>query len=199
VQNPHSQYHLPAMGNKSASKANREGVAERWADAAVHKSIAVDLARITSYDARLRDVARTIVNAAQHHDAHTLSLRQTVPGSGKILCLVLLYDIHAVTRFPRGQDCVSSGRLGQCARAAAGTRYGTAGATIGKAHLQWACSDAAVLCLRDHPAAQTYLARLEKKQAQGHALTLLAQKLARAVYDMLTRQGACDTEQFFQR
>src|SRR4249919_3642634 len=49
VQNTNSQYTLPAMGTKIAYKANRDGVAERCAAPAVHKSIEVDLALIT-YD-----------------------------------------------------------------------------------------------------------------------------------------------------
>ena len=107
VQNTHSQYTLPAIGKKIAYKANREGVAERFADAAVQKSIAVDLALITSYDALLRDVALPIVKTAKHHDATTLYLRQTVPGIGQILSLVLLSEIQDGNRFPRGQDFVS--------------------------------------------------------------------------------------------
>jgi transposase len=122
-----------------------------------------------------------------------------VPGIGKILSLVLLYEIHDVHRFPRVQDFVSYCRLVKCARESAGKRYGTSGAKIGNAHLKWAFSEAAVLFLRDHPAAQKYLARLEKKHEKGKALTILAQKLARAVYYMLTRQGAFDRDKFFQR
>ena len=59
VHNTNSQYTLPAIGTKIAYKANRDGVAERCADPAVHKSIAVDLALITSDDALLRDVERS--------------------------------------------------------------------------------------------------------------------------------------------
>src|SRR5262249_49479109 len=87
VPNTNSQYNLPAIGTKMAYKANREGVAERCADPAVQKSIAVDLALITSYDALLRDVELTIVKTARHHDANTLYLLQTVPGIGKMLSL----------------------------------------------------------------------------------------------------------------
>jgi transposase len=76
----------------------------------------------------------------------------TVPGIGNILSRVLLYEIHDIARFPRGQDCVSSCRLVQCATESAGTRYGTAGTNIGHASLQWAVSEAAVLFLRDHRA-----------------------------------------------
>ena len=187
------------IGKKIASKANRDGVAERFADPAVHKSIAVDLALITYDDELLGDVERTIVNTAKHHDANTLSLLHTVPGIGTILSLVLLYDIHDIHRFPRVQDLVSSCRLVTCAKASAGKRLGTSGTKIGKAHLTWAFSEAAVLFLRDHPAAQQYLTRLEKKHDKGQALTVLAQQLARAVYHMLKRQVAFERETFFQR
>src|SRR5207247_2429774 len=43
VQNTNSQYNLPEIGKKIAYKANREGVAERFADPAVQKSMEVDL------------------------------------------------------------------------------------------------------------------------------------------------------------
>jgi hypothetical protein len=102
----------------------------------------VDLALLTYYDEWLRDIALPIVNTARHHDAHTRHLLPTVPGIGKMLRRVLRYDIHDVNRFPRGQDFVSSGRLGTCAREAAGQRDGTSGTTIGKAHLTWAFSEA---------------------------------------------------------
>jgi transposase len=193
-----SQDHLPAIGKTIASKANRDGVAERFADPAVHKSIAVDLALITSDDALRRDVERTLVKTAKHHDAQTLSLRQTVPGIGTSLRLVLRDDIQQIDRFPRGQDVASSCRLVTWARASAGKRSGTSGANIGNAHLQWAFSEAAVVCLRDHPAAPTWRTRLEKKHRKGKALTSLAHTWARAVYDMVQRQTAFDLDPFLQ-
>src|SRR6266508_871260 len=77
VQNTNSQYNLPAIGQKIAYKANRDGVAERFADPAVQKSIEIDLALIGYYDDLLRDVELTIVKTATHHDANTLYLLQT--------------------------------------------------------------------------------------------------------------------------
>jgi hypothetical protein len=92
-----------------------------------------------------------------------------VPGIGKMLRLGLLYALHDIKRCPRGQDFLSSGRLVTWRTEAAGTRLGTSGATIGKAPRTWAFAAAAVLCLRDHPAAQQYLARLEKHHDTGQA------------------------------
>jgi transposase len=181
VQNTNAQYHLPEIGKKIAYKANREGGAERLNDPAVQKTIAIDLALITSYDALLRDVERSIVQTAQQHDAHTLSLLQTVPGIGKILSLVLLYESHDIGRFPSVQDFASYARLVTCSKASAGKRLGTSGKQIGNAHLTWAFSEAATWFLRNHPNGQKLLARLEKKHGKGKALTILAHKLARAV------------------
>jgi hypothetical protein len=55
VQHTNSPYHLPEIGKQLAYKANRDGVAERFDDPAVQKTIAVDLSLITSYDALLPD------------------------------------------------------------------------------------------------------------------------------------------------
>ena len=196
VQNTNSQYNLPAIGQKIAYKANRDGVAERFTDPAVQKSIEVDLTLIGHYDDLLRDVELTIVKAAKHHDANTLYLLQTVPGIGKILSLVLLYEIYDINRFPRVQEFASYCRLVKCAKESNGKRSGSLGTKIGNAHLKWAFSEAAVLFLRDNPAGQKFLARLEKKHGKGKALTILAHKLSRAVYYMLKRKVAFDMKKF---
>jgi len=104
VQNTNSQYHLPGIGKNIAYKANRDGIAERFPDPAVQKSIAGDLALIGHYAHLLNDGAFSIVHTAKQHDPQTLSRLQSVPGIGKILRLVLLYAIHTIDRFPRGQD-----------------------------------------------------------------------------------------------
>jgi hypothetical protein len=52
--------------------------------------------------------------------------------------------------------------------------------------------------LRDHAAGQTYLARLEKPHGKGKALTMLAHKLARAVYYMLKRETAFEMPKFLK-
>ena len=196
IQHTNRQYTLPEIGKKIADKAHRGGVAERFPDPAVPKSVEVDLALIDFYDQRRRDVELPIVQTATQHDAQTLYRLQSVPGIGKIFSVVLLYEMHDITRFPRVQDFVSSCRLVTCAKASAGKRYGTSGAKIGHASRTWAFSEAAVLCLRNHPAGQKSLARLEKKHGKGKALTVLAHKRARAVYSMLRRDMVFDRQKF---
>jgi transposase len=198
VQHTTSPYNLPESGKNIAYQAHRDGVAERVADPAGQKTSEVDLALVTYDDPLLPDLELSRVKAAKHHDATTLSLLQTVPGIGPILSLVWLDEIHDITRFPRVQEFVSSCRFVKCAKASAGKRLGTAGKTIGNAHLTWAFSEAAAWFLRNTPAGQKYLARLEKTQDNGQALPILAHKLARAVYDLLKRHTAVDMAKFFQ-
>jgi hypothetical protein len=69
VQNTNSQYNLPEIGKKIAYKANREGVAERFPDPAVQKSVEVDLALMDYYDRLLSDLELTILQTAKQHDA----------------------------------------------------------------------------------------------------------------------------------
>jgi transposase len=196
VQNTNHQYNLPEIGKKIAYKANRDGVAERFPEPAVQKSIEVDLALIGYYDNLLRDLELHLVTAAKQDSANALYLLHTVPGIGKILSLVLLYEIHDIRRFPRVQDFVSYCRLVKCAKESAGKRYGVSGTKIGNAYLKWAFSEAAVLFLRNNPVGQKLLARLTKKHGKGKALSVLAHKLARAVYYMLKRGTAFDLDKF---
>jgi transposase len=198
VQQTNRQDNLPAIGQKLAYKAHRDGVAARLPDPAVQQSIEVDLALMGHDDALLQDVELAMVTTAKQHDATTLYLLQTVPGIGKILSLGLLYERHDIARFPRVQEFVSYCRLVKCATESAGKRYGTSGTKIGHASLKWAFSEAAILFRRNNPAGQKYLVRLANKHGKGKALTVLAHQLARAVYDLLKRTTAFEMEKFLR-
>jgi transposase len=197
IQKTHSQYNLPEIGQKLAYKANRHGVAERFPESAVQQSIDVDLTLIDTDDRLLTDRELDLVRTAKEPEAQTFSRLRSIPGVGKILALVLRYEIHEIHRCPRVQEFVSYCRLVTCAKESAGNRSGTAGKKIGNADLQWAFSEAAGLFWRNNPAGQKDLARLVKNHGKGNALTVLAQKLARAVYDLLPRDTAFDMDKFF--
>jgi Transposase IS116/IS110/IS902 family len=196
VPHTNSPYNLPEIGKKIASKANRAGVAQRFPDPAVQKSIEVDLVLLGYSDELLRDLELQLITAATQDRANALYLLRTVPDIGTILSLVLRYEIHDLHRFPRVQELVVYCRVVKCAKASAGKRYGTSGTKIGKAYCKWAFSEAAVLFLRNHPAGQKLLARVAKKPGKGKALTVRAHKLARAVYYMVKRGTAFDLDKF---
>ena len=97
---------------------------------------------------------------------------------------------------PRGQEFVSYCRLVKSARESNGKRRGPSGKKVGNASLKWAFSGAAGLLLKHNPPAQTYLAKLATRHSKGKALSILAHKLGRAVYFMLTHHVACDQAKF---
>jgi transposase len=196
MQNTKSQYNLPEFGKRLAYKANREGVEEHFPEPSVRKTIEMDVALIDHYDKLLSEVELYITRTAKGHNPQGFSRLQSVPGIGQILALVILYEIQDITRFPRVQDFVSYCRLTKCAKESAGKRYGFSGKKIGNPQLKWAFSEAATLFLRQNQPGKEYFAKLERKYGKGKALTVLAQKLARAVYFMLTRKQAFDLQRF---
>jgi hypothetical protein len=90
IHHTHSQYNLPEMGKQMAYQANRAGVAARFPDPAVQKSLAGDLALIDDDEPRLNDVELSSVRLAKQHDPAPCYRRQAVPGIGQILRLGLL-------------------------------------------------------------------------------------------------------------
>jgi transposase len=139
------------------------------------------------------------MTTAHQHDPETLGRLRSVPGIGPIVCLVWLYEIHDIHRFPRVQDLASDCHVVTCAHESGGKRYGTSGHNIGNVHLKWAISEAAVLFLVYNPQGQKYYRCLEKKHGPGKALTVLAHTLARAVYVLLKRHTTFEMDTFMQR
>ena len=104
IQNTNSQYNLPEFGKRVSKKHERVGIAEKFPDADVQKVIELDCTLIDYYDDLLPKLERHILACAKEHDPKNLSLLQTIPGIGMILALIILYEIHDITRFPRVQD-----------------------------------------------------------------------------------------------
>jgi transposase len=199
VQNTNYQYNLPDIGKKIAYKANREGVAERFPDLAVQKSIQLDLTLLDFYDKLLLKLEHDLSLTAKAHDADSYFRIRSIPGIGRVLGMTILYEIHDIKRFPRVQDFVSYCRLVKSAKESAGKRYGTSGKKIGNVHLKWAFSEAAVLFLRRNPDARKYREKLKRKHGKAKSLTILAHKLARATYYILRRKEVFDMKTFLKR
>jgi transposase len=162
----------------------------------VQKSIAVDIEMIRTYDGILLQLEKSIITLANNHDPVSYALLQTIPGIGRIIALIILYEIENIRRFASVQDFVSYSRLVKCAKESNGKKCGSGGSKIGNAHLKWAFSEAAVFFLNGNEPAKKYLDRLTKKHGKSKALSILAHKLGRAVYFMLKNKEAFDQNKF---
>lgn len=196
IQNTRSQYNLSDFMGRIAKPQNREGIVERFEDHSVQRMIDADLAVIEAYDPIIAKMERDIIRMADQHDPVAYSLLKSIPGIGKILGLVILYEIEDINRFPTVQDFVSYSRLVKCSKESNGKKYGTSGKKIGNAHLKWAFSEAAALFLKGNEPGKKYLDRLANKHSKGKALSILAHKIGRAVYFMLKNKKPFDQDKF---
>src|SRR5437867_1683884 len=67
ILNTNSQCNLPDFGGRINYKSNREGVAERFLDASVRKSVEVDLQLLDRYDELIQELELYIVRTAKVH------------------------------------------------------------------------------------------------------------------------------------
>ena len=196
IQQTNHQYNLPTIGKSLKYKSNRQGVAERFADDSARKTVEVDLELIAYYDTIIGKVEWHLLRSAKAHDATALQILQTIPGIGKILSLVILYEIQDITRFPKVQDFASYARLIRPKKTSAGKSYGTGNGRIGNSYLKWAFSEAVGLFLRETREVQPYIRRIERKYGKDKAKGIVAHRLGRTVYYMLKNQQVFDIKKF---
>ncbi len=199
VENTTSQYNLPALDKKLRFAANREGVAELFPDPSVRRMIESDLTLADHLDEQIRALELYLVRHAKVYDPQAYQRLQTIPGVGKVLALVLLYEIHDAQRFADVRNFVSYCRLVRPQHESNGkTTSAVKKKKIGSAPLRWALGEAACLMLRELPQAKSLVARLEKKHGKPKALAILAARIARCAYWMLKRKEAFDVNRFFK-
>ena len=197
IQNTNTQYNLPAFGKKLSRKYNHDGVAERFEDPQVKKSVEVDLAIVESLNPILKSLEWHIEKTARQHDYHTLYLLRSIPGVGSILALVILYEVHDIKRFARVQDFCSYARLIKPVKESDGKWAGHSNKKIGNHHLKWAIKEAAALMLRSSSQAKDLVAKYTRKYNKGKALGIFTHKLGRAIYFMLKNNEAFNMKRFF--
>jgi transposase len=178
-----SQYNLPPLPKKLSFAANRaeRDVEHRFTDPSVQKSAAADLALIDCLDGQIAGLELYLTRTAKVDDVQTYHRLQSIPGVGKVLALVLLYEIHDIKRFANVGQFLSYCRLVRCAHESAGKVLGSGGHKIGNAQLRWAFAEAACLFLRGSERARAWKQKQSKKRGDAKALAILAAKLARAV------------------
>ncbi len=198
IQNTASQYNLPEPLGYVAKPSRREGLPQKFKDPIVRGMIEIDLATIEHYDQLLGVLERQLEKVAMSHDPISLSLLKSIPGVGRILSMIMLYEIEDIARFPRVQDFVSYCRLVKPAKESNGKSYGHSGKRIGNAHLRWAFGEAVILMLKGNKPLQQVLQKMASRHGKGKALAILSARLGRSVYYMLKNQVPFNQELFLR-
>jgi transposase len=155
-----------------------------------------DLALIRHYDAQLATLEAELLKLTRQTAHRDFTLLQTTPGIGQYLGLTILHEIGDIARFPSVKNFLSYCRLVKGTVASAGKIKDLRGAKLGNPYLRWAFGEAAVIAKRDHallgPLAQRLEARMNGNKFKAN--TVLAIKLARAVYYMLKSHTVFDPD-----
>ena len=201
IQITNAQYNHPPFAKKLIYVRNRAelDVVQRFTNPQVRKSIGADLAVIACLDEVIGDLELYLEKTVKVEDGQTYQLLRTIPGVGKILALILLYEIHDIRRFETVGDFISYARLVRPRHESAGKKCGYGNRKMGNAHLRWAFGEAVCLLLRESDQAKRFAARKEQKHGKAKAMGLLAAKLGRAVYWLLRRGEAFDEATFWSR
>jgi transposase len=158
--------------------------------------VQMDLDLTGYYDQQLSQLEWQLVKQARAHDAQMYHLISTIRGIGKILTLVLLYEIQDIHSFPTSGQFLSYARLVRCAKESAGKKVGKSNKKIGNSYLRWAFGEAAVLFLKGNPQAQQWLEKQASRHGKGKALAILSKKLGQTVYAMLKKNRCFDEAKF---
>ncbi len=199
VQIVNSQYNLPAIDKKLHWDSNQAGVAERFASASVRQNVSADLRLVNYLSQLIVELEDYLVRTACVEDQQTYELLQTIPGVGRVLALVLLYETHDWSRFRTVGQFLSYARLVRCQHESAGKAVGSGNNYIGNPHLKWAFAEAACLMLRVSERARRWKQRYQQKRGPGKAMRVLAAKLGRAVYHMLRKREAFAEARFWKK
>lgn len=155
-----------------------------------------ELAMVRHFDSQIVVIETQLQRLTREVAARDYTLLKTVPGIGEYLGLTLLYEIGDIERFPTVKDFLSYCRLVKGTVASAGKIKGLRGAKLGNPYLRWAFGEAAVIAKRDHTLIGPLCHQLEARMAGNKfkANTVIAIKLARAVYFMLKSKTVFDAE-----
>jgi transposase len=198
VQHTNSQYNLPAFAKKLSFAGNRDvpAILERFPYERTRRAVAADLALVEHLDEQIGELELYRTRSAKVDDPFVYHPLRSVPGIGKALALVLLYEVHDISRFAGVGNSLSYARRVRCIRESAGKVKGFGGRKMGNAHLKWAFSEAACLMLRGHEPAKKWLARKEKKCGKAKALAILAARIGRTVYHLWRKKEPFDAQRF---
>ena len=139
----------------------------------MRKSIELNLTLLKQYDSLLNDVELYLVRHTKDHRPNDLYLLRTIPGVGKILSLVILYEIQDISRFQRVQNFSSYARLIKPQKESAGEIKGAGNRKMGNAYLKWAFSEATLLLIREKQEIKELHLELNNKHGKARALAII--------------------------
>jgi transposase len=197
VQLINTQHNFQALGVIAKSKVKRDAIPERFNHMAMtKKSLAADLSLIDYYTNTIKDIEQYILSHARLNNTKELAILQSMRGIGDIISLTILFEIGDIARFETVQQFASYSRVVTCPHESAGKLYGASGKKIGNEYLKNVFSEAAVFAVKFNERIEKYFDKLKSKKGTGKAYSIIAHKIAKAVYFMLKNGTVFDESRF---
>lgn len=193
-----SQYNLEPMKVRLDRTKNRAGFPERFPRGSARISMLCDCRMLDQLDKLIAGLERVLVGRVKADLLDSFYRLRSIHGIGEILAMTILYEVPDFDRFDTVQEFCSYARLVAPRGESSGKLQGSRARKQGNVHLRWAFSEAAVLLLRLNPPAQKLQSRLVKRFGRAKALSVLANKLGRAVFYMQKRQVPFDAQRFYE-
>lgn len=164
---------------------------------AVRKSLNYHLKQVISISLGIQELEEHI-NAVGKNLRYTKEL-QKMPGCGPVISSILASEIGSIKRFATAANFVSYCRLASTSKLSNGKSKGLGNARNGNAYLSWAFTELATLMVRYSEATKRHFEKLMRKygQLRVKAIRVLAAKLARSVYQCLSKNEPFDVLRCF--
>jgi len=121
-----------------------------------------------------------------------------LPGIDKILGMTISLEAGMMSRFKNVKNYLSYCRLVEAKRTSNNKRKKDGNAKCGNKVLRWAYAEAAVHALR-YERINKYYQRLKRKKNSPKAMAIIASKIARVSYKVMTDDNFCyQEERLFQ-
>jgi transposase len=198
IQNLRYQYNVSAFEKAINKASNRIGIAQRFGDPMVAASVEVDSKLLDALHEQILFIERKLTKEMHLHDPAAIQLLRTIPGIGRTLAMVIVYEVQDIRRFARVGNFISYARLVKCTHESAGKRTSGRNSKIGNVHLKWAFSEAACIFLRANERGQAWHRKLVSKYGKAKSLSIIAQRLGRVAYTILKTRTAFDANRFYE-
>jgi transposase len=191
------QYNLGPVPKLSRRLYDVKGIKRHFSfSIEASRSVEADIELVKHYDKLILELEYLIKKHARVHRKKDLKLLLSIRGINYTIALTIIYELYDVVRFNRVQDFSSYSRLVRCKHTSAGKVKGEGNPKAGNPHLKWIFCEAGIHVAQHNPSIGEMLKRLEKKHGIAKGKTVLANKVARAVYFMLKNRVPFDEKKF---
>jgi len=199
LQRVFDQYAISDLISMGAKKIGLKDIAHGVEEPAIAHRCRMELERIDLYSKQIQGCEDIIISSlADNADFKRI---QTIPGIGKILGAIILYETGDINRFKSEKHYCSYARVVPGIAQSSSTIRRSKGSKQGNPYLKFAFNQAAALAVRYcQPIRQFRQKHMNRKRSRARkmiSISIVSHKLAKAAYYMLTRKEPFRVELMF--